>query len=56
MEQHHKPTNQEVRDWLSDQVASRQPPPEPEAIRSRLWPTEESERAKVRRELGFGLV
>lgn len=44
MEIHHHPSKEEVRDWMRDVVATHKPPPDPEVIRSQLWPIEERER------------
>jgi hypothetical protein len=44
MEQHHQPSKEQVREWLADQVEARKPPPNPEVIRSQLWPVQERER------------
>jgi hypothetical protein len=37
MQPANQPTKQEVRDWLKEVIASREPPPTPEATKQRLW-------------------
>lgn len=47
MEQHHTPSKEEIREWMNEQVKAHQPPPDPEVIRSQLWPIEERERRAI---------
>ncbi|HYD58952.1 MAG TPA: hypothetical protein VEC35_01260 [Noviherbaspirillum sp.] len=42
--EHHQPSKEQVREWMREIVESHKPPPDPEVIRSQLWPVQERDR------------